>query len=140
MTPEHFYFDQPADSAAGEYRDRGQPKPGICDFCSSPDVKWAFPARDFIRTAPLTEKALMTAGMRGGWAACPACHALILRGARDRLAHRSAKRYKRLHPDAASVPLGRIEKHIRGLHDDFWANRQGEPVPATSTSTDPTRS
>jgi hypothetical protein len=110
----------------------------ICDFCSSPDVRWAFPTRDFTTKAQPTRRTFIEATMYGGWAACPACHALILRGDRIRLARRSAKRMQRLH--GIRVPLKLIEAQLRVLHDDFWANREGAPIPADPTSPDPTRS
>lgn len=89
----------------------------ICDFCGSPDPKWSFPARDFHLGADRVSA--------DGWAACPACHALVLRGDRDKLAMRSAKRIARAH----RLPLHGIPAQVRAMQDDFWANRLGDPVP-----------
>src|SRR5947209_9430571 len=79
-----------------------------CDFCDSRDVQWVFPCRDHTGAAehaealilrpdssPAVRGADITATSTGDWAACPACHALILKGDRDRLARRSAKRIQR---------------------------------------------
>lgn len=93
----------------------------ICDFCSSPDVQWSYPARDFEVTGiPLARRA----GSSGGWAACPVCHVLIERGDRVRLAHRSAKRMARRY----GVSVNSIERELRSLHDQFWASREGPPT------------
>jgi hypothetical protein len=54
-----------------------------CDFCSSPDVRWSYPARDF------TILPLMVAS-GGGWAACQTCHDLIETQDWKALAGRSA--------------------------------------------------
>lgn len=95
----------------------------ICDFCSSPDVRWRYPARDFVISA------LEGAGSEGGWAACPACHALIERGLRDKLTERSARRFARKH----GIPVKAVKPQLRKLHDQFWANREGPPIPHQET-------
>ena len=110
----------------------------ICDFCSSPDVRWAFPARDFSTViAGVSAKEVRTASLNsaGGWAACPACHALILRGDRDRLARRSAKRLIRQHPE---MSMRMVLAACRRIHDDFWSQREGAPIPTTPDQGDPT--
>lgn len=112
----------------------------ICDFCSSPDVHWSFPARDFVRNREVRGMALHTApaliefsegsfthGSHGGWAACNVCHRLIVRGDRVKLTRRSAKAILRKHPDAR-MSLANAITLIRPLHDDFWRNRQGAPI------------
>ncbi len=121
--------------------------PPRCDFCSSPDVRWAFPCRDFVQE----EKVLavgqdnttgelafarvdITAGMHGGWAACPACHALVERGLRDKLVRRSARKMQKA-GKLPRVPLEQVVALLRPLHDTFWANREGRPVPATREDT-----
>lgn len=117
------------------------PEGPICDFCSSPDVQWTYPCRDHARK---TEHALaisvdqdgslsvdemsIDGFSSGNWAACPACHALIRRGDRDRLARRSAKRMLRLMD--AKMSLSNAIAHVRRLHDQFWSNRTGDPFPA----------
>jgi hypothetical protein len=111
----------------------------ICDFCSSPDVRWSFAARsftthkDFIGTRTMRDgtadiKAVgITFGSDGNWAACPACHALIASGERYKLARRSAKRFLKAHPIPMS--LSNATDMMRTLHDEFWSNREGgEPT------------
>jgi hypothetical protein len=112
---------------------------GQCDFCSSPDVRWAYPARDFVVDAetvarnvgaPELAGLIPDWGSRGGWAACPACHALVQRGDRDRLAIRSAKRMRRVY---ASLSMREALTAVRRVQDDFWANREGAPEPIELT-------
>lgn len=113
-----------------------------CDFCTSTDVKWAFPARDFrqqvaVRKAEvpgLKFDAVIHAGSLGAWAACPACHALILRGDRDRLCRRSAKRMVRKHP---ILSMKIATDLVRTAHDNFWSHREGAPVPTNPGDPDP---
>lgn len=94
----------------------------VCDFCSSPDVQWAYPAEDFVVSGSILPA--NTAGSAGGWAACPACHALIERGDRVKLARRSARKFAKRY----GVPVGSIEPRLRELHDQFWAHRKGKPT------------
>lgn len=123
----------------------------ICDFCSSPDVHWSYPARDFTHHRELAALTIdmrtleterhdidLDAGSSGGWAACNVCHALIERGARERLARRSAKRMLRIH--GMNMSLRDALGLIRPFQDTFWANREGEPVySADRPRKDPTR-
>lgn len=113
--------------------------PPVCDFCSSPDVQWSYPARSFRHERHLTAYAVdltdasiesqnidLTAGSIGNWAACPACHALIERQDRKRLVLRSAKRMLRKHP--MQMTLRTAMDLIRPLQDQFWDNRTGQPT------------
>lgn len=110
-------------------------RPPQCDFCNSLAVAWAYPTRDLSSTIPVPGKnATVTINSRGGWAACTPCHDLIEAGNRDGLAVRSAKAGNR-----RGVPLHLIVAACRKVHDDFWANREGPPIPASPSEADPTR-
>jgi hypothetical protein len=108
-----------------------------CDFCCSPDVHWSFPARDFtldpgFGVAIVLEHSVVLmmppdVPMTGGWAACPACHALIIRGDRERLARRAARSAIKIGPEMANESLSDVTRHMRALFDKFWANREGAP-------------
>lgn len=110
-----------------------------CDFCSSADVRWVFPARSFVFERDFlviginenrisdVEALNFKGGYDGKWAACPACHALIVRGDRDKLARRSAKRMLKM-PGAPPMSLGNAIDLIRGLQDEFWSRREGPPT------------
>lgn len=140
MTDQTYVLEQPASGP-------------ICDFCSSPDIHWAYPARDFRTEGTITAAIIQPSGMTlrdseasfasgGGWAACNVCAALIRRGDRDRLARRSAKAQLRIHAFLREngVSLASVIRMIRPLHDDFWKNREGDPIPATRHDReDPTR-
>lgn len=122
-----------------------QPPEGpVCDFCSYADVHWSYPCRDHAQKtehatalvlstdeSPRVDHQIIDGFSHGGWAACNVCHGLIERGDRERLAKRSAKRQvRKLASQRPPViwPLGDAIAHIRRLHDQFWENREGEPV------------
>jgi hypothetical protein len=105
---------------------------GECDFCSVPVVAWAYPCRDFQMGPSIP--GIADHGSSGAWAACPACHGLIERGGRDKLAARSAKRMVRKH----GIPFRLALQAVRENQDGFWAHREGPPVPAERFKTDPT--
>jgi hypothetical protein len=127
------------------YVQRGKPGEEQCDFCDSPDVQWVFPCRDHKGNAELAEAAVLqtdgsfsvramniSAVLTGDWAACPVCHALIVRHQRERLAKRCAKRIRAEYAKRGIImPLGNLTDHIRRRQDDFWSNRQGPPFPAS---------
>jgi hypothetical protein len=114
----------------------------ICDFCSSPNVSCAFPARNVsINATPETQAETglnLVLNSASGWAACETCRVLIVNGDRDGLHARSF----------ATIPGGAgadramrriISREIRKIHDDFWRSREGAPIPTTPDDEDPTR-
>lgn len=99
--------------------------PDKCDFCSSTEVEWVCPCRDFRQE--IIRGSAMEAGSRGNWLACGPCHSLILRQDRTGLAMRSTKRLVRKRPELRQVGMKNLQAEIRRSHDNFWANREGEP-------------
>lgn len=99
-----------------------------CDFCSEPDVRWELPCRDFIHVAQPSPEARLIGGMRGSWAACQECYTLAVNGDREGLARRSAQTMIDKH--GARIPLPILTTVCRDLHDAFWSNREGAPIPA----------
>lgn len=104
-----------------------------CDFCSAPEVKWAYPCRDF--RSPVSVPGLPDQGSVGGWGACSVCYSLIERGDRAGLAKRSAKRLAKKH----GLPLKLALRAVRDMHDQFFTHREGKPVPVERDGEDPTR-
>lgn len=102
----------------------------VCDFCTATPIVATYPCRDFYHRATDFDFA-----SEGGWAACATCRDLIESGNRTELAYRSAIS----HPERVYVPILTLNRRIRGLHDTFWANREGPPVPDDGLSGDPTR-
>ena len=86
----------------------------ICDFCSSPDVVWSYPAKDF--------EAPMDIGARcaGSWLACEVCHELIERRDRGALAERSLTA-----PGMRTIPPDAAMNFARRLHALFLGHRTG---------------
>lgn len=111
----------------------GAPGGHECDFCSVPSVAWAYPCRDFL-VGDVGVPGVPDQGSNGAWAACPACHALIERGDRSRLAMRSAKRLAKKH----GLSLKLVLRAVRQSQDAFWAHREGAAVPAERFTPDPT--
>ncbi len=99
----------------------------ICDFCSSPDVRWRYPARDHDCWAVLSldeENNLesKTARSVGAWAACEECSKLIEAGDKAGLLRRSVETCERdpLDPEKKITAIV-----IADIHAGFWANRTG---------------
>ncbi len=102
-----------------------------CDFCSSRDISWDYPARDFSMPTGDVEW-----GSRGGWAACNECHLLIEAKDREGLARRSAVTFvQRAQRDpTVSRAVKRMKArshmaHFRDLHGRFWDARTGPGRP-----------
>lgn len=88
----------------------------ICDFCSSPDVKWGYRTK----AGDPTE-----GGKAGGWAACDDCHALIEAGKHDALARRSVEGYIIKYPEMSQLPMKHLLVNFKIFHDGFREHRVG---------------
>lgn len=94
----------------------------ICDFCSSPEPRWSYPAEDVNVLPELTPPAIS----KGAWLACDECAALIGRNEYGKLAERgllgaNAQMFVTL--AGRDVALARV----RRLHRHFRENRRGAP-------------
>jgi hypothetical protein len=89
----------------------------ICDFCSSPDVRWSYTAEDFVIVEPRIEW-----GSRGGWAACDTCHDFIEKGDREGLAKHSMERFFPTHPEVPNTREVRqvVYPSILAMHEGFF--------------------
>jgi hypothetical protein len=102
----------------------------VCDFCSSPDVRWAYPAQTFTVEvlaaghpyAP-PEACEVWLGSDAGWAACDGCHALIEKSDRGALMERSMTQL-------GFPPGPMFQGTLREIHDLFFENRTGPALPA----------
>lgn len=88
--------------------------PIICDFCSSTEVEWTYPAHDIVVEAIRSRSV-------GAWAACEGCHALIEADARATLTWRAAKAMARKHHINACDVLDWLTK----MHAAFFTARKG---------------
>lgn len=99
-----------------------------CDFCSSPDVKWAYKAEPFAGMVLGVDRDgdIMSRHFSSddGWAACDACHQLIEAGDRDGLIDRCL--YQSHNPDVAAMMHELPTKHsqirqmLETFHAAFW--------------------
>ena len=95
----------------------------LCDFCSTPDPAWRYPARSFLAYC-----APNVAGESvGDWAACEQCHILIEANDRSGLAQRSLDELIAKRPEAILAATVLYEE-LAGLHREFFAHRSGPPV------------
>lgn len=94
-----------------------------CDFCSSRDVQWTYPARNFA----IVVSGSGVWGSRGGWMACGQCAELIERDAVDELLTRAARSFAQ----AQDVPFSEtIVEAMAPLVTGFRLSRRGPRVPA----------
>lgn len=101
------------------------PRP-ICDFCSSPNVTWVYPARTF---AAYIFDSIVGESV-GDWAACSICHGLIDSGRHTELTERSLVTLLERQPEMKSAAQ-ELRMHIRSFHTMFFQNRLGSAI-ATS--------
>lgn len=99
----------------------------VCDFCSSPDVVWSYPAHDFgLATANATtgevipEVPIIASG--GNWAACACCGKLIEANDRGALMERAIT-------TLGFPPIPELQIGMREIHDAFFTCRTGPAVP-----------
>lgn len=129
----------PIEIADVEVREH-EPGKGVCDFCSSPHIRWRYPCQTWTREE-LSPKGLIDHGYLGDWSACQPCHDLIERDDRDALAQRAIESEAMALQIPAATRLDesqmqRLHGRVRQLQDEFFAHRQGPPRPASQSSVD----
>jgi len=109
----------------------------ICDFCSSPNVEWCYPTRVF-KVVVNPEVGMVS---EPNFASCEACHGLIEDGNHEELAIHSATTFVK--NNSALLPwvdftdpavFAELVKDLRSFHDEFRANRIGDPYPDIPTT------
>jgi len=100
----------------------------ICDFCSSPEIRWRFPCESFEYPAgPGFEKT----GSHGDWAACQMCHNFIVSGDWDALADHTLETLLVKHPEFKMLTgdeLQIVRRMMFQLHKRFKTHRMGDPL------------
>lgn len=100
-----------------------------CDFCSSPDVRYAYPADDFIARTIEYNGMPIVAGSSGGWAACLPCHQLIGNNDREGLLKHSVDNFYVVY--GTDIPREVITRTIREIQAGFFASRTGIAIPVS---------
>lgn len=95
----------------------------ICDFCSSPNVTWVYPARTF---AAYVFEGIVGESV-GDWAACPICHGLIESSRLTELAERSLLTLLERQPEMKSAEQ-ELRAQIRCFHMMFFRHREGSAM------------
>lgn len=96
----------------------------VCDFCSSDNPQWDYPARDFVGEAHSN----FVSSSDGDWAACSECHALIEAGDRSNLALRSLGLLLCKAPELTDH-ADEIYQELLALHQKFFTHRLGAAAP-----------
>jgi hypothetical protein len=89
----------------------------VCDFCSSKNPAYAYPAHTF---AIVPGEGPIAASV-AEWAACKACHDLIEKDDRGALAERAIVL-------CGFPPIPAFTCAMHELHDVFFAVRNGDPI------------
>lgn len=99
----------------------------MCDFCSQPNPRWVYPAKDFGEI--VTKFASV-----GDWGACEECKQLIQAGDWDTLAQRSMTFIgdKSLPEDINATVL----QAVKDMHQGFAQSRIGGPYPVEERISD----
>lgn len=95
----------------------------ICDFCSSPDVAFVYPARNF---AAYVFDGIVGESV-GDWAACPICHELIESDRQIDLVERSLVTLLERQPEMKFAEV-ELRDQIRSFHVMFFHNRVGSAM------------
>jgi hypothetical protein len=94
----------------------------ICDFCSSPDVRWRYEAHSFVAAVELG----FTHESVGAWAACDPCRGLIERRDREGLTARSFEALRYQHPELEILPEERLldlKNYLKEIHEMFFRHK-----------------
>ena len=105
---------------------KAEPGKEICDFCSSPDVEWRYPADDGLieNTWPpnLIRKSI------GDWAACEVCSELIESDLKYALMERSVETNLASCPGYDLTVLDFIADEVCKVHKVFWEKKKGTRI------------
>lgn len=96
----------------------------VCDFCSSPDVLWTYPAHDTVPITVTGKSARIILESVGHWAACQHCHDLIERELWNDLLERSISYCP---PGLRDSPASILRDAIGAIHAAFRTARFGSP-------------
>jgi len=90
----------------------------VCDFCTEEPAPWSHGASDFVYGT--LERPV---GSAGGWAACEACHGLLVANDREGLLTRATRSYERRHREIRGHAQVRAE--MARVHESFWEHATG---------------
>jgi hypothetical protein len=99
----------------------------VCDFCSSPDVSWMFPASDFEMYREQGEVSKIHIS-EGEWAACEICHHLIVQELWDDLERRAIANFGVALELHSPVMIAMVAEVVRASNARFQNNRTGPAV------------
>jgi hypothetical protein len=99
----------------------------ICDFCSTPQIRWRYPCNGFTILLILQggngQTRHITWSSTGDWFACEDCSHLIETNDWDGLGQRCVILR---HPELPAVIRQEVKKSLVELHKEFQRNRRSE--------------
>lgn len=119
-------YGLPADDRTITTAEGQEPIPGmeVCDFCTCTPVVVGYPCGLVMFETPDGIHASDTP-----WAACELCQPLIEADDRDALVQRALGGFTAEFGEAPEALCAVARVMLRDAHDQFFANRQGEPFP-----------
>ena len=105
---------------------KAEPGKEICDFCSSPDVRWQYPADDGIIEDSFPQNVVRES--IGDWSACEVCSGLIELNRGFALMERSVESNLRSCPGHTLAVIDFIADEVCKVHKVFWEKKKGPRV------------
>ncbi|GAA4908212.1 hypothetical protein [Streptomonospora salina] len=98
-----------------------------CDFCSALNPPWRFVTRGAFEMLTVTDEASFVHKDDSAWAACAPCKRLVVKRAKDRLAHRAMLDLRKARPGLGEEFYRLAEQQIRAAHEGFFECHPGAP-------------
>uniref|UniRef100_A0A6M3KXQ8 Uncharacterized protein n=1 Tax=viral metagenome TaxID=1070528 RepID=A0A6M3KXQ8_9ZZZZ len=103
-----------------------EPGKEICDFCSSRDIEWQYPADDGLIEDTWPPNLIRES--IGDWAACEVCSELIETNKRFDLMLRSAESNLKSSPEYTFAMAGFVADEVCKVHKVFWEKKKGSRI------------
>ena len=103
-----------------------EPGKEICDFCSSRDIEWQYPADDGLIEDTWPPNLIRES--IGDWAACEVCSELIETNKRFALMERSVETNLASCPGYGLAVIDFIADEVSKVHKVFWEKKKGSRI------------
>lgn len=108
---------------------------GICDFCSSPDLFYAYLASDFVAAeVPVPNVGTFVLSSLGAWLACRECTRLIEGRKWEDLLERALRAFHEIHGEELSMTrederlMREFLRHVHAQFRKFQMSRRATPA------------
>ena len=103
-----------------------EPGKEICDFCSSPDVRWQYPADDGLIEDSFPQNVVRES--IGDWSACEVCSEMIESDFEYALMERSVESNLKSCPGYTLAVIDFISDEVYKVHKVFWEKKKGSRI------------